>query len=113
MKLRLIIFVIIVAALTNNCYATTYYIHPNGSNANSGTGSDTANAWQSLYMGSKTTFVAGDNIKLAKGGVWDITGASQNLTIRSSGTPTSPIIFSSYDSDLSTTEKPWIQGDFS
>ena len=113
MKLRLIIFVIIVAALTNNCYATTYYIHPNGSNANSGTGSDTANAWQSLYMGSKTTFVAGDNIKLAKGGVWDITGASQNLTIRSSGTTTSPIIFSSYDSDLSTTEKPWIQGDFS
>ncbi|WP_426059353.1 hypothetical protein [Hymenobacter sp. B1770] len=71
--------------------ASTFYISPSGSDMQAGT--SVATAWRTIAKVNATAFQAGDKI-LFEGGQTFTGGIS--LTATTQGTPTHPIIFSSY-----------------
>ena len=76
-----------------------FYVSNDGYDYNNGTSE--ATPWKSLQQISKSKFIPGDSIFFRKGDVF--TG---HLTINSSGTTSTPIVFSSYGSG----DKPIIDG---
>jgi Right handed beta helix region len=72
--------------------ATTYYVAAAGSDANVGT--DTGHAWQTVAKVNGSTFSAGDSVLFNRGDVWYGT----SLTVPSSGSSGSPILFGAYGS---------------
>jgi len=72
--------------------ATTYYVAAGGSDANLGT--DSGHPWQSVSKVNGSTFSAGDSVLFNRGDVWYGT----SLTVSSSGTNGSPILFGAYGS---------------
>ena len=75
------------------CSATTYYVSPSGNDASSGTSQ--ANAWQTMQRVSQVmnTLSPGDQILFQRGATY-----RGSLSILSSGTASSPIVFGSYGS---------------
>ncbi len=76
-----------------------FYVSNEGNDSNNGISETTP--WKSLQYVSKSKFIPGDSIFFRKGDVF--TG---HLTINSSGTTSTPIVFSSYGSG----DKPIIDG---
>lgn len=78
----------IIPVYANN---STYYVsYTDGNDNNNGISSSTP--WKTLAKVSSMTFSAGDQILLKCGDTW----SAQTLTLQGSGTPTNPIILSSY-----------------
>jgi hypothetical protein len=73
-------------------WATTYYVAAAGSDANVGT--DTGHPWQTISKVNGSTFSAGDSVLFNRGDIWYGT----SLTVSSSGTNGSPILFGAYGS---------------
>lgn len=72
--------------------ATTYYVDSvNGNDSSNGT--STSTPWKTLAKVNATSFVAGDQILLRRGGVWN-----ESLIVPSSGASAKPIVFSAYGS---------------
>ena len=68
-----------------------YYVdNQNGLDENTGILENAA--WQTLSKVSRTTFQAGDTVKMKCGSSW----TGQSLTINGTGAETSPILFTSY-----------------
>jgi hypothetical protein len=90
------------AALEPACLrATTFYVSPDGSDANSGT--SPAAPWASGAKVDQARFQAGDRILFRRGGEWH-----GQLEASSDGTPANPIVYSDYgDRKL---EKPIFEG---
>ena len=84
-------FAISMIVLMAQAWAATYYVDPQGSNANNGLSPDTA--WRSLLKVGISTFQPGDVILFKRDGVWN-----EWLTPPSSGTAGSPIKFDAYGS---------------
>src|SRR5271154_4569751 len=76
-----------------DCQATVYYVSPAGSDANTGT--STNSPWQSLSFASSQTYRGGDQLLFEGGGtnVGMITFSSSSL---SGNTPGNPVVLSSY-----------------
>ena len=76
--------------------AATYYVSPNGDDANNGM-SQTA-PWQTLAKVNGFNFQPGDKILFQKGAVWTGSGGQGTSTLRvtRSGTETQPITFGAY-----------------
>ncbi len=94
---------IIFLLLYNVSSATVYYVDDiSGNNVNSGT--TTSTAWKTIAKVNAMTFAPGDQILFKKGGIW-----YESLTIKSSGTSSSPIIYGAYGSG----NYPVIDGSYS
>jgi len=77
----------------------TYYVSPNGNDANSGT--STTAPWKTLAKVNSFTFSPGNLILLKSGGVWN-----ETLAPKGSGSVGSPIVIDKYDG----TARPVING---
>ena len=95
------LFTILLLAVSTVVSATKYYVSNTGNDALAGT--STATAWKTIAKVNSTVFVGGDEISFKKGGVW-----REKFIPRSSGSSSSPIRFSSYDSG----NNPIISGAF-
>jgi hypothetical protein len=82
---------IVLSLLTLSCVAsaTTYYVDPAGSNANSGLSPQAP--WRTLLKVGISTFQPGDSILFKRDGVWN-----EWLTPPSSGAAGNPIKFDAY-----------------
>ena len=87
---RTLLFLLIVH-LSILSFATNYYVSNAGNDSNNGL--TTTQSWKTLGKVNSFTFKAGDKILFNKGNTW-----AEALTIPSSGTSGSPIVFSSYGS---------------
>ncbi len=85
--------------LVNVSHATNYYVSTSGSDSNSGTSE--SQPWKSLTKVNSFTFSPGDQILFKRGEEW-----SGTITVKSSGTSGSPIVYGAYGSG----DKPKIYG---
>jgi len=90
---------ILLFFISLTCSATKYYVKNTGSDAN--TGLSDVQAWQTINKINTSTFSAGDTIAFKCGDIW-----RETLTIPSSGTSGSYLVFTSYG----TGNKPKIYG---
>jgi len=88
MKRNAAVFLTLLAMLVP-AGATTYYVDPNGSNANSGLSPQTP--WRTLLKVGISTFQPGDVVLFKRDGVWN-----ETLTPPSSGTAGNVIKFDAY-----------------
>jgi hypothetical protein len=77
--------------LSGVAQAATYYVSPNGNDANSGL--DAGSPWQTLSKVNSTTFEPGSEILFQRGGEW-----RERLVASSSGAAGQPIIYDAYGS---------------
>ena len=91
-KIRFLVGIFVCFCLAIPACATTYYVAAGGSDANLGT--DSGHPWQSVSKVNGSTFSAGDSVLFNRGDVWYGT----SLTVSSSGTNGSPILFGAYGS---------------
>lgn len=105
-EFKIVVFTLFAICMTYSLsWGKTYYVDATlGIDTNNGTSQ--SSAWKTLSKLNTSSFVAGDQILFKRGGVWN-----GNLTIKSSGTQSAPITFSSYG----TGNKPEIrnQGQYS
>jgi hypothetical protein len=80
-----------IALASNTAYSATYYVSPNGNDANSGT--SVASAWKTISKVNSRSYAAGDQILFERGGSY-----RGNVTINQSGTAGNPITVSAYGS---------------
>nr|WP_321356797.1 LamG-like jellyroll fold domain-containing protein [uncultured Draconibacterium sp.] len=93
------LFLMFFVLLVNVSNATVYYVSASGNDANTGTSEN--QAWKTLSKVSSTSFSPGDQILFKRGDEW-----SGTITVTSSGSAGSPIIYGAYGSG----EKPKIYG---
>ncbi len=91
MYTKIILFLVIIVATLSKSQAATYYISVTGDDAQPGT--STATAWRTVDRVNVATFQPGDKVLFAGGETF--TGSIW-LQAASKGTPTRPIVLSSY-----------------
>ena len=87
------ILIAIFLSISSVISATHYYVKNTGSDSN--TGLSDAQAWATISKVNSKTFAAGDTISFNKGDTW-----RETLSIPSSGTSSSYIVFNSYGSGV-------------
>lgn len=92
---KLVLLLLLILRLSLGAHATTYYVSTRGNDAQNGT--SVANAWRSIEQVNAVTFQPGDRV-LFEG---DQTFAG-SILLQGAGTPTRPIIVSSYGSGPAT-----------
>ena len=86
-----IVFLLLCTVISTNLLATTYYVSPQGNDANSG--QSPTKAWATLSKVNATTFKPGDCLLFEGGKTFR---GTLTLDAKDSGTPTSPLLISSY-----------------
>lgn len=87
---KIIIVLIFITLVSNNLFATTYYVSNSGNDTNSGL--SPADSWLTMdNINWPVTFLAGDSILFKRGDTWN-----EDLTFRSTGVSGSHVVFGAY-----------------